>query len=244
MSRRATIVGYPRLTWHGVPAAGRLKAMVTGLRTTPRTLATVAIVATGVVAVLLGGCHRGSQSVATPTATDTASPTATATTEPTQSPSPSVSATDPGSVLAADGIGPYVIGSSMADLKARALLDNIVESPFCTDAFGADATGVYSGKLTLSFRHGLLTSVHTVSNSFVTPSGARVGISLTDLQGIYGTRGILLTGTLGNKAFSVRVPASGLAVLFYLDPTAKKVDAISGGEAAALEDAVHNGEGC
>jgi hypothetical protein len=67
---------------------------------------------------------------------------------------------------------------------------------------------------------------------------------LTDLQSIYASRGTLITGTLGNKAYSVRVPASGLGIVFYLDPTNTKVAAMSGGDAQALEDAARNGEGC
>jgi hypothetical protein len=163
---------------------------------------------------------------------------------PSTSPTPTTPPTDPAIVFAADGIGGYTIGTALTDLQSRAMVTNITESPFCADAKGADATGVYAGKVTLTFRTGRLTAVHTLSTVYVTPSGGKVGMLLTDLQSIYASRGTLITGNLGNKAFSVRVPASGLGIVFYLDSTNTKVAAMSGGDAQALEDAARNGEGC
>jgi hypothetical protein len=210
----------------------------------PTLLRLVAAVAVaGLVMVGAGACNRSPKTEPTTTATSP-TPTATATPSATASPSPTPPATDPAIVFAADGIGPYLIGAAMSELKARALLVNIVESPFCTDTFGAEGTGAYAKKITMTFRHGLLSAVHTSSNTFVTPSGARVGMTLSAVQGIYGSRATLLTGTLGNKALSVRVPASGLAIIFYVGSSGTSIDAMSGGEAQPLEDAVHNGEGC
>jgi hypothetical protein len=148
-------------------------------------------------------------------------------------------------VFAADGIGAYIIGTGLSDLSARSLLTKIVESPTCENAASAEGTGRYSGKLTLAFRDGRLVSVHTRSTDWITPSGAKVGMTLTELKDIYGSRGVLLTGNLGNQAFSVRVPATALAIVFHLDLATKtKVDSMAGGEAQALEDAVKFGEGC
>jgi hypothetical protein len=69
-------------------------------------------------------------------------------------------------------------------------------------------------------------------------------MTLAEVQGIYGARGTLITGTLGNKAFIVRVPASALAIVFYLDPSNTRVASMSGGEAQPLEAAARSGEGC
>jgi hypothetical protein len=219
--------------------------MLGAAMTRSATVRLLTAIVTGLVLVAgAAACNRSPS--AGPTTTETTSPTPTASVSPSASasPSPTPPATDPAIVFAADGIGPYVIGSEMSDLKARAVLANIVESPFCTDAFGAEGTGAYAKKITLTFRHGLLAAIHTTSNTYVTPSGARVGMSLSQVQGIYGSRATLLTGTLGNKALSVRVPASGLAIIFYVGSSGTTIDAMSGGEAQPLEDAVHNGEGC
>ena len=54
----------------------------------------------------------------------------------------------------------------------------------------------------------------------------------------------MITGQLGNKAYSVRVPATQLALVFFLDQTNTTVTSMSGGEAQPLEDAARTGEGC
>jgi hypothetical protein len=198
------------------------------------------------LSLLSAACERSAappnEPPVTTSASASASPSASA--DPSSSPSPTAPATDPAIIFAADGIGPYVIGIGLSELSARSLVTKIEASPHCENASSADATGRYSGKLTLSFLEGRLTAVHTDSTDWITPSGAMVGMTLTQIQEIYGSRGVLLTGTLGNKAYSVRVPATGLAVIFYLDSSNTKVNAMSGGEAQALEDAVKNGEGC
>jgi hypothetical protein len=171
-------------------------------------------------------------------------PSATATAGPSLSPSPTPPPTDPAIVFAADGIGKYVIGTPLSNLQGSTLISDLTESPHCTDAFGAKATGPYAGKLSLTFRGGKLTAIHTDSTSLVTPSGAKVGMALTEVQSIYAARATLINGTLGNKALSVRVPASTLAIVLYLDATNTKVAAMSAGDAQPLEDAARNGEGC
>ena len=159
-------------------------------------------------------------------------------------PPPPTSTAAPGAVFAADGIGPYVIGTTLSDLRTRALVTGVSESPHCADAKGAEATGPYAGQITLSFKADRLTAVNTNSTALVTPSGARVGMTLAQLLAVYGSRGTLITGTLGNKAYVVRVLGSGLGIVFYLDATFTRVAAMSGGEATPLEDAARVGEGC
>jgi len=78
----------------------------------------------------------------------------------------------------------------------------------------------------------------------VTPSGAKVGMTATALQALYGDRGTVITGQLGNKGYSVRVPATPLALVFFFDQSNTTVASMSGGEAQPLENAVRTGEGC
>jgi hypothetical protein len=201
-----------------------------------------------VVALTATACERD-EPTAAPTAPAGPSETATPTPGPTTPPAATTTAppsptTDRAVVFAADGIGPYVIGTSLASLRDRSLVTGVSDSMLCDNAKSARATGRYASQLTLTFVSDRLVSVHTQSTALLTPSGARVGMTVPELDDRYGSRGTLITGSLGNKAFVVRVPASGLGIVFYLDPSNTRVHSMSGGEAQALEDAAMHGEGC
>lgn len=181
-----------------------------------------------------------------PSPSETATvPLASPTSSSTETPSPTKPATDPATVLAADGIGPYVIGARLSDLQSRSLVMNIERSFACDASWQhAGATGRYAGQLTVTFYLGRLIDMDTNSTELVTPSGARVGMPLTELQSLYGSRGTLITGTSGNQAFSVRVPDTALGIVFYLDETNRKAQSMSAGGVQRLEIAAVVGEGC
>jgi hypothetical protein len=211
-----------------------------------------------VLATALSGCSVGSlEEGPTPPAAPSASPTSsptpspsptpvpTATPAPTATPSPT---TDPAIVLAANGIGPYVVGASLADLESRGLLTNVEPSFHCDASWhGGYTTGPWH--LWVTFYLGRLIDVHTMSTELVTPSGARVGMTLTELQDIYGTNGTLITGAddspaIENQALSVRVPDTDLGIVFYLDNANEKADSMSAGKVERLEQIAVVGEGC
>lgn len=182
-----------------------------------------------------------SEAAPLPTTVASASPTSS----PIATPSPTEPATDPATVLAANGIGPYAIGARLSDLRSRALVTNVQPSSNCDDSWQhAEATGSYAGQLSFTFDHGRLTSIDTDATDLVTPSGARVGMPLTELQRIYGSRGRLITGASGNQAISVRVPDTSLGIVFFLDATNTKTWSMSAGEIQRLEIAAVVGEGC
>jgi hypothetical protein len=202
------------------------------------------LVGTGLFALAVAGCKGDPP----PPAVSTTPPPSVGVTTPSATPSstpvPTSPTPDPATVFAADGVGAYIIGTGLSDLRGRGLVTSVVESELCQDAKGAAATGTHAGRLTFTFRSDRLVAVHTTSTSLVTPSGARVGMTVAQLQTVYGSRGTLITGALGNKAFIVRVVGSGLAIVFYLDSTNTRVASMSGGEAQPLEDAARTGEGC
>jgi hypothetical protein len=172
-----------------------------------------------------------------------------ATTVPTSSarslPSPTEPGVDPATVFAANGIGPYVVGARLTNLESRNLVANVEPSFHCDDDWqNAAATGSYADKVTLSFHLDRLIHAHTNSPELVTPSGARVGMALTELQRIYGTRGTLITGVSGNQAVSVRVPDTTTGIVFFLDSANASVASMSAGEVRPLEELAINGEGC
>ena len=163
---------------------------------------------------------------------------------PVATPLPTEPAIDPATVLAADGIGPYVVGARLSALESQGLVASVEPSFHCYDEWqNAEATGRYAGHLHLSFYLGQLIDVHTASPELVTPSGAIVGMPLAELQRIYGTRGTVITGVSGNEAFSVHVPAE-LGIVFFLDETNTKVWSMSAGEVKWLDSAAVVGEGC
>jgi hypothetical protein len=182
-----------------------------------------------------------------PSASPSASPVATPSPipSPVATPSPTEPATDPATVLAADGIGPYVVGARLSALESQGLVAHVEPSFHCYDEWqNAEATGSYGGNLHLSFYLGRLIDVHTASDEYVTPSGARVGMPLTELQRIYGKRGTLITGVSANQAFSVHVPDTALGIVFFLDATNTTVWSMSAGEVERLDIAAVVGEGC
>jgi hypothetical protein len=182
-----------------------------------------------------------SETAPVPTTVLSASPTSS----PIGTPSPTEPATDPATVLAANGIGPYAIGARLSELQSQALVTNIQPSSNCYDSWQhGEATGRYAGQLSFTFDLGRLTSIDTDAPELVTPSGARVGMPLTELQRIYGSRGTLITGVSGNQAISVRVPDTALGIVFFLDATNTKTWSMSAGEVERLEIAAVVGEGC
>ena len=216
-----------------------------------------------VLATVIAGCSQseGNRGNA-PTASQTAVPSLAQnspdpTTAPSASPSPSSietpsptesathPATDPATVLAADGIGPYVVGARLSELQSQGLITNVEPSFDCDDSWQhAEATGRYADELFVTSFLGRLIDIGTGSTDLVTPSGARVGMLLTEIQRIYGSRGTLITGTSGNQAFSVHVPDTDLGIVFYLDETNTKVQSMSAGKVQRLDQTAVVGEGC
>src|SRR5262245_16785202 len=126
----------------------------------------VSVAFAGAVTLASAGCEPGSpEGSPTPgpgTPTD-GRPSATATANATASPTLSPPPTDPAIVIAADGIGPYVIGAMLSDLQGRALVAGVVQSQLCADSKAANATGRYSGQLTFTFSRDRLVAIHTTS---------------------------------------------------------------------------------
>jgi hypothetical protein len=175
----------------------------------------------------------------------TPAPTASPTSSPSWMPSPTDPAVDAATVFAANGIGPFVVGARMSELQSRGLVEDVGSSFHCDDSWlNASATSPNEAQLWFNFHFGRLTVISTSSTDLVTPSGARVGMTLTELKGIYGSRGRLIEGWMGNQAFSVRVPDTALGIVFYLDETNITTLWMGAGEAQPLEELAVHGEGC
>jgi hypothetical protein len=163
---------------------------------------------------------------------------------PSPSPVPTVSPVDPTVIFAADGIAGYQIGAGLTDLVFASMVTNVTPvgagNPACANTSQAGATGVYAGRLTLTFSSGQLIAIRTVDPALTTPTGVHVGMAVPDLKSIYASRAT----QIGTSTLSVRVPATTLALVFTLDPTASTVTAMSAGQAQPLENAATTGQVC
>lgn len=163
----------------------------------------------------------------------------------TAAPPSSAPTTDPAFVLAAAGIGPYLVGASLGELQSRALVANVDKSFHCDESWQlAQATDPYGGRLALTFHLGRMTDVSTDSTDLVTPEGARVGMSVAELERIYAGQATRVMGVSGNQAVAVRTPDTALGFVFYLDESNTTARSIGAGEVQRLEEIAVVGEGC
>lgn len=161
--------------------------------------------------VAAGACaKKGEPSVASTLPSITTGPTSTtgaATPDPVKtSAAPPV---DPAIIFAADGIGPYELGKSLAGLDASDLVTGLFNSPICPGVTIGEATGKYAGKLRLAFNTDeKLWYIDTDSTSFQTPSGGKVGMTMAKLKSIYGSKGTQIPSG-GGHIGGLLVPVSG-----------------------------------
>ena len=164
---------------------------------------------------------------------------------PTASPTggaPPPSTTPPAAEpLAATGVGPYAVGAKLATLKSAGALTKINESTGCPGWATAEGTGLYAGKVTVIFYQGAVNWIEVKSSGLSTMDGAKVGMTLAVVKGIYGSKGTELTDGLGGKALSVH-GKGGLGLFFRTkDGT---VNVIEAGKSETLEFRFTDGEGC
>ena len=184
-----------------------------------------------VLVLAVAGCGKKD---ANPPASGGASPTAGG--SASTSAKATASATPSAGVLvefSTDGAGPYLLGSTLAQLQIKPGVDEIqVGSPGCPKNTFARGTGTYRD-VRLSFREdGKLYMVLNRSEAIPTPSGVYLGTTLDDLKRIYANIQTqeLTRGT--SSAFLVQTLGGG-GILFELDPT-KKVASMAAADAGYL----------
>jgi hypothetical protein len=109
-----------------------------------------------------------------------------------------------GSVLSIRGAGPYRIGARLQALQEAGLIDWVAPPQSCDVVF-TGVTGAWSGALILAFRAGRLVEVGTATAPPRSPAGASVGMSWSQLEDIYGSRGHLIRNADGEQAYLVRM---------------------------------------
>jgi hypothetical protein len=109
-----------------------------------------------------------------------------------------------GSVLSVRGAGPYRIGARLQTLQEAGLIDWVAPPQECDVVF-TGVTGEWSGLLILGFRAGRLVEVGTATAPPLSPAGASVGTSWSQLEDIYGSRGRLIYDNDGQQAYVVRI---------------------------------------
>jgi hypothetical protein len=111
-----------------------------------------------------------------------------------------------GSVLSVRGAGPYRIGARLQALQEAGLIDWVAPPQECDVVF-TGVTGEWSGALILGFRAGRLVEIGTATAPPLSPAGASVGMSWSQLEDIYGSRGRLIYNNDGEQAYVVRIGA-------------------------------------
>jgi hypothetical protein len=138
-----------------------------------------------------------------------------------------------------EGAGPYQLGLTLDQLKAKPGLDEITTGGVCPNNTFARGTGVWRD-VRMSFRQdGRLYMLVNRSDQIPTPSGAWLGTTLTDLKKIYAglTTQELTQGT--RTAFLVQTLAGG-GILFDLDAS-KKVLSMAAADAHFLRMSFNGG---
>jgi hypothetical protein len=179
------------------------------------------------VSVALTGCRGQDPASSEPPGSGTAPPATTAV------------ATQP---LTGRGIGPYVVGTGLDALTAAGALTNVKTTDGCPDFTTADAGGSYFGTVTIVFYKKKIDWVTIVSPVVSTVDGAKVGMKLTAVKGVYGARANQLDDGKGGTAIGVR-DGAGTGLLFRggADGT---VGTIEAGTYDTLEFRFIEGEGC
>jgi hypothetical protein len=157
----------------------------------------------------------------------------------TRPPATSAPATQP---LTGQGIGPYVVGAELDALTAADALTNVKTTDGCPDFTTADAGGPYFGTVTIVFFKKKIDWITVASPVVSTVDGAKVGMLLTAVKGVYGAKANQLTDGKGGTAIGVRDgPGTGLLFRGAADGTVGTIDA---GTYDTLEFRFIEGEGC
>jgi len=215
-----------------------------------RSFAALAVVATLGLAGL-AGCAKGDDG-SNVTAFSSGSPSAgvtpsTATSSPGTSGSPTMSTSptpaDP-YTFSVEGIGPYkwAEGQTLDSLNTSGVITDIsTGGEVCSANYFAKGTGKYSDISLLFTPEKKLDLVIGRGSKIHTPSGAKIGMTLTQLQNIYGSLGETLVNG-GARAYIVIV-ASGKGLYFDLDVN-KKVFVMIAGDGARLKNRFLLGSDC
>jgi hypothetical protein len=144
--------------------------------------------------------------------------------------------------LTGQGIGPYVVGAELDALTAAGGLANVKSSDGCPDFTTADAGGPYFGTVTIVFFKKKIDWITIASPVVSTVDGAKVGLKLTAVKGLYGAKANQLSDGRGGTAIGVR-DGTGTGLLFRgaADGTVATIDA---GTYDTLEFRFIEGEGC
>jgi hypothetical protein len=130
--------------------------------------------------------------------------------------------------ITAAGIGPYRVGSSLHRLSAAGLVTDVQEALTCAGYFYAHATGHYAGRISFGFQGDTLAEIWTEDPAVHTRQGGRIGMTLEQLQDVYGATGTIEHGKWTLRAFVV--PAGDRVVAFFENPSTGTVYAIGAGD--------------
>jgi len=136
----------------------------------------------------------------------------------------------------ARGLGAYVVGAKLADLRTRGLVRDLESKAACPGVLFAKGTTDEE----LAFVDGELRSITVRSPQVLTTRGARVGMPVDQVQAKYPDAATLNNATGG---LALLATSNEFALLFRIS-TAGTVESIEAGTADTLEFGFTADEGC
>ena len=136
----------------------------------------------------------------------------------------------------ARGLGAYVVGAKLADLRTRGLVRDLESKAACPGVLFAKGTTDEE----LAFVDGELRSITVRSPQVLTTRGARVGMPVDQVQAKYPDAATLNNATGG---LALLAASNEFALLFRIS-TAGTVESIEAGTADTLEFGFTADEGC
>jgi hypothetical protein len=135
------------------------------------------------------------------------------------------------------GAGVYQLGVKIAELQKDGHLADVRSGDQMCGYTTATGIGPWSGVHIMATPDGVVRSVSTRSPSIPTAAGARVEMTLAELQAIYGAKGEVLSRERDKaKTYLVTTGPAGQGILFNLYPDKNhKVYEMSAGDAAAIK---------
>ncbi|GIH05393.1 hypothetical protein Rhe02_34600 [Rhizocola hellebori] len=144
---------------------------------------------------------------------------AAASASPSPTPSPSASSAAAAIHFTGEGAGPYQLGVKVAELQKDGQLSEVRSGAETCGYTTAMGIGPWSGVHIMATPDGIVRSVSTRSPSLPTAAGARVEMTLAELQAVYGSKGEVLSRTRDKaKIYLVTTGPDGHGIVFHLYP--------------------------
>jgi hypothetical protein len=139
------------------------------------------------------------------------------------------------------GLDPYIVGATADSLKATNAIGALRDIAGCTGWATAPASGVWASSIQVTLHNGAVALVEIDSPQISTAEGAVVGMSTSELRGLYSGATAELAAAGGGVGIAVPGPAD-TGLLFRID--GDNVAAIEAGTYTTIQTRFTKGKDC